>query len=439
VTHAIVDFSWYIPACMSLTLVLAGCALRLSHFRRDGGDVAVRRCPQAVWAGFAVALLLLTGWQCSVLLPSALAAPHWDRFVALLEAADHYNPQPLQGAAAELGKVDGAHPDTLSGMMHHLQAVVDRNPTDARAHLRLAGVAIQTFELRQQQADNAMPLNQVRDAALASEFPGREAMLQWLELAIGDNLANLHVALHHTLLGLQLCPMQGEGYAYLVEVGFLGGMKQTDYEAFVAQALKVRPHDASVLYLAGREAWLKGDVARGVEMTRAAFHRSLAYRTKVIRNYAAILPVDDFVKLFQPGLPELATLYVFYEKQRMPQQQRLAGAIYADHLMNAARQEEGDSAADLWWQASQICRQIAQPQPALQCGEAALRYAPNRLEIRRHLTDCLLDVEQFADAEKHLRWCLNRRPNDATLLKNLELATKGRLRRAAGERAATSR
>jgi hypothetical protein len=78
-----VDFVWYIPACMTVTLILAACALRLSQLAQPQGkrDMAYRYPAPGRWIEMAVAALLVGGWSVHTLIGPGIAAIHWDRYL----------------------------------------------------------------------------------------------------------------------------------------------------------------------------------------------------------------------------------------------------------------------------------------------------------------------------------------------------------------------
>jgi uncharacterized protein HemY len=57
----------------------------------------------------------------------------------------------------------------------------------------------------------------------------------------------------------------------------------------------------------------------------------------------------------------------------------------------------------------------------------ALALEPNDFRIRHALGTLLCGRQQFDEAEQHLRWCIERRPNDEQLKVFLATAVKGRI------------
>jgi hypothetical protein len=73
---------------------------------------------------------------------------------------------------------------------------------------------------------------------------------------------------------------------------------------------------------------------------------------------------------------------------------------------------------------------------ALRCIGMALQCDQGNYDAHYQAAASLLGREMFAEAETHVRWCLQRKPGDQTLAQLLRQAMKGRLdgqRRAAVE------
>ena len=164
VMHSLVDFVWYIPSCMAISLVLAASALRLWQLNRPEAAPAQTRLPG--WAPLvACGLIAMAGiWMVGDRAAALVAAPHWDAY--------------LRFALKPEAKAGHAKPDLP--LIEHLRQVTAWTPGDARAHLALAEACLQHFERVQADSSNAMPLGQIRDAALASRFESRQSLDAWL-------------------------------------------------------------------------------------------------------------------------------------------------------------------------------------------------------------------------------------------------------------------
>ena len=107
-----------------------------------------------------------------------------------------------------------------------------------------------------------------------------------------------------------------------------------------------------------------------------------------------------------------------------------------DTAESEAPAKNNADAANVWVEAVELYNQLHDDAAALRCARNALQCDAGNYNAHYHLGLCLLGQSQFAEAESHLRWCLQRTPNDGTLENNFREAFKGRLdqqRRAAKE------
>jgi thioredoxin-like negative regulator of GroEL len=64
---------------------------------------------------------------------------------------------------------------------------------------------------------------------------------------------------------------------------------------------------------------------------------------------------------------------------------------------------------------------------ALQCARSAIKSDPGNYQARYELALRLMERQQFAEAESHLHWCLQRTPDRQILQAKLKEALRGRL------------
>jgi O-antigen ligase/tetratricopeptide (TPR) repeat protein len=441
VTHAMVDFIWYVPACMAIVAILAACALRVKQLaggkrreqREEGRDVVSARhsllsplfsllSPLLCLAG----LTLIGGWMVVNRVGPAFAQPYWD---------EHQIAQDMPPAASSAvsGKAS-ADAEKYQQSISRLENVVRWQPNHMRAHLALAGAHRQLFETLQLGADNPMSMANIRDAAIQSHFSSREALATWLSRAVGKHWIHLERSLYHTCQALRLCPLEGRGYVYLADLSFLCGADAQAKKTCIQQAVRVRPHEGAILYAAGSEALLAGDTARWLEYAKLAFHSGRRQQCQLIGDLVANtspenLPVliDFLIREFQPDLWALRVLHGTCEKHCPPE--RLLSLIRrrAEQAQIEAAAMHGAWAAPVWLEAQELRSRLGDSAEALACARNAVQCDSGNYEAHCQLASCLLSQRSFAEAESHLRWCLQRTPNDQAIETKLREALKGRL------------
>ncbi len=438
VVHSVFDFVWYLPACMSIAVILAACACRLFQLaaNRPAGYSSSVTAPRAVWlvagaAGIAVAVAMVSTW-----LGPGLAAPHWDRYLTTSLATDSRDPLWLMNR--EQNEQYRSFMETTTSMREQLQHALAHDPDDPRANLRMAAMCLRLFDHLQHSSENAMNLAQIRDAALASQFPSREAQDRWLRLAIGQNRKYLDQALVHTHRALRLCPLQGQGYIYLAELAFLEGKPSRARSQYVGQALKVRPYQGAVLFAAGREAALAGQLPLAVDLWKRAFHQDPDQREAIIALLAPQMPASFFVSQFQPDLRGMHKLFDRYRGLARHDQARVVGDSFVAMLERAARDATGLKAANLWRLAQSVYHYLGNQPQATQCAREALSMAPNNFSLRYRVAMTLCQQQQYEQAYEHLMWCVQRKPDDPTLRRRLR-SVRRQLQRSNSEILSTER
>ena len=417
--HSAFDFVWYVPGCMIAVVISAACACRLWQMTRDqnGRPAAAVRIPRAGWAVATACLVLVGSFLLRHTLAAVMAEPAWNRYLRM-------------SMARSLPEGLSSH-DRLESMARELATVLRWRPDHARAHSRMASVQLRLFDHPKHVPVCPMGLVQVREAALASEFESSDALHDWLSRAFGRRWEHLTVALQHVRQAAALCPLQGEVYLYLAELSFLEGPRSPGKAVYTNQALKVRPFDGAVLFAAGQEAVLEGDLNLALKYWQASFAAGAAHQDRLIRALGGQVPVDFFLKTFQPNLATLKRMAAHYRQLDRPDELRLLWRHYARRTEQVARDLQGNEAAGLWVEAAGAHRAIDDLPQCIRCLRRAVRCDCLHYGARRALGIYLCDSKEYAEARQHLRWCLQRRPQDEQIRRKLEAAVDKQLRLAA--------
>lgn len=409
--HSVGDFVWYIPGCMSLTVILLALACRLHQLTaQEAAEDSVGpsvRLPRWAWIGATAVVLALSLAMVKDRWAPALAGPHWDRYIALsLRAAG----KSVWSSREERIAADSA--GLTERLMEHLDAALARDPDNARANYRMAVVCLRMFDIRQKSGPNAMDLTQIRDAALASNFTSREEQDRWLTAAVGENRRYLDRAAACLRRALRLCPLEGEAYIHLAEMAFLEGLGHAEKHALVEQAELLRPYEGTVLMAVGQEAALEGDLERALHYWKRAFHQDPNSQQRVVDLLAGGVSGIQFFELMEPDLMGLARVYQRYRELNRHDDAAWVGRRYAAALEEQAHGQKGAVAARRWYSASEVYRFLQEPEHAVVCLEHALRATPGDLMLRRTLGFRLLESHRYDEASEQFRWCLRHNPDD---------------------------
>ncbi|HIQ22665.1 MAG TPA: tetratricopeptide repeat protein [Planctomycetes bacterium] len=436
--HSLVDFVWYVPACMAAAVVLAGCACRLAQMsaQRAEPQRGTVTLPRTAWALLTVGVLALGVWMVGDRLGPVMAAGDWRRIQSLMQAAGEAQKEEAPDGWSPWEKGDPEQQRESGRLAVNLVQLLERivrwEPNNPEAHLQLAGAYLQLFDGLQQGSVNRMPLGQVKDAALAARrsFETAEAYRRWLrgwlDRAVGPHHRYLQLALDHARQGLKLCPLRGEGYLYLAELCFLDGASPEAKRAYVDQALAVRPYDGMVLFHAGNEALLEGDLARWHQYWQRCYRSGRIYQRALIDHLVGRLgpgrldaEIDLLLDTFHPDLWALRYAYYRYRRFVGPERLGRLRAAYAQAAEAEAAQLSGPEAARRWVEAMSLYADPDQVQRRIACGRRALRADPNHYDAHYRLAVALIEAGQLEEAEEELRWCWRRRPGDPALERRL--------------------
>lgn len=440
VVHAVVDFSWYIPGLMVVTLLLAACARRLDQLAASGTGVspATEDSLSGVtiprWLGLATAAIAVSCslWAFPQLEQLAKSEPYWFDYLRL--AMPQKGPTPI--AAADVDNSDESEAERIAQFKQRLSALsaaVKINPTQARAQLRLASSYLTAFDHVQQHSEDPMSLSQLRDAALAAQFESHDEMHEWLDRAVGKNLKYLHAAARHAKKAAQLCPLQGQAYLHLAELRFLDDLDPQHGPALLRQALLVRPQSASVQFAVGRQQWLDGQIDEALASWKSAFHQDQSSQEKILALLVGNVQAEIILDQLKPDLAALKHLEARYlnDQQPLPDYPVIARA-YAEALKQELTNPECERPIDQLIAAAAIFNRLQDADEAEACLRHAFQIDRTSFAARKMLGVFLLDQERFAEASEHLNWCVRMSPNDRWLRGLAEQALANSLRGPSG-------
>ncbi len=414
--HSMVDFVWYVPGCMVAVVLFAACACRLRQMCDDRRDDTANRTwiSRAAWLTVSGCLVVIGFSMLNNRLAACKAEPHWH----------HYLRSALSLAW------NGKSPDlqSLELQAEELSRVVELQPDDSRAHCRLASVHLQIFNLPEDPDVLPIDVRQVREAALASRFESASAMQDWLKRAFGERCGHLHQALRHARQAAWLCTLQGHAYLCLAKLSFLDGPNSPAEAAYVDQALKVRPFDGSVLFAAGQEAVLAGDLDRAIALWKASFQAGSLYQDKLLSHLTPQVPASFIFETFQPDERALRCMERLYGKHKRPNELRVVRQRRSQVHENEAKRLEGRLATPHWVEAAKVYATLDDPSARLRCLRNAVSSDASHYQARRALGECLYAVNEYGEAEEHLTWCLRHEPDDKQLRALVESVVDRRLR-----------
>lgn len=416
--QSVADFVWYIPGCMIPLVLQLACACRLYQLEADKqgtlGANRVWHLPRFGVAAATLALLPLTVWMLCEWTPRLLAEPSWSNYRKVVLA--DYTGKDIANNVTGNSESETA---TLQQIMRDLRNAAEKNPNDARIQTRLAVQYGRVFHLLQAESDNALPLSQIRDAAKTGGFETHQEMLEWLSRAFGDNIKYAFAAKKHARRAIDINPLDGRAWLAYSELAFLDDAPAGYDRKCIDQSLRLVPNDASVLYAAGREARVDGDVEKWVEHWKKAFHRDETVQKQIIRQMAewTELPVEIIVKAFEPDIDALDRTVEILGGLGQEQNQRKALEVLAARLIERAETSGNTDRATDWRKAAVAFHRLDKVEQVESCFENAAEAAPTNFRVHFDYGSWLLTQGRPAAATEHLQWCQRMSPHDAQVQK----------------------
>jgi len=416
--HSMVDFVWYIPACATVTVVLAACGLRL--FQLTSKQPTSLPASRQRWFELSAATIIVSGWMLLITAGPAQAAVHWDRYkLALVNRSQLVNQQLSDASRTQNRDLERQQEALTAEMISELTQVVKWDPCFGRGHVRLARRYLEQFELRQKYADNAMSVSQIRDAAIASQFKSPAALREWLERAFGQNANLLYQAHAHALSTARICPLEGKAYLTLADLCFLEGRGRNEIAGFIQQSERVSPYDGDILFEVGKQLLMAGQIEKALKTWARCYRQPGQHRIKVVELLAGRLPAGNFLANFDPDWQTLWHVWGRYQELGQPEDLPLLVEHAEVMTKKKAVETNPNLAAKNFVSLSYMQRQLDQVDDALASLHTAYRLTPHNYSVRYSLGNLLLKAKQYHAAKPHLRWCLARKPGAKSLTKGL--------------------
>ncbi len=340
---------------------------------------------------------------------AVMAAPHWEAHLRIARA----------------NRGTSAMPDDTA--VKHLEQIIAWTPNNARAHIRLAAARLARCEWLPRESRSVLALSHADVADLTAKGATPDELAAWFERVAAVHGNDLGRVQWHARRAVELSPLDGEGYIYLAELSFLADGGRAARSAYVQQAMQVRPFDPSVRLAAGNEAALAGDLNTAMDLWRTVFNAGADEREELVALLVANqVPIELVLERFRPDLYALRVLDAKYG-QALPAD--ALEPLLRNFLIvgeNTAGSLGEEEAAPLWAELAAIQKRLGEPAKALRCLRRAAAGRPNDYPLRLMLATRLCDEREYAEAEMHLKWCLQRHPEDEQLQSTLMVATRRR-------------
>ena len=423
--HSLTDFVWYIPATciMALLLVVVLRRLALGDEPKPSANEKAAGPPLEL----AAAVLCMLIFMGVVLAKPAMASGAWHRYLLAAAAEERRKPSTLYDIA-QTGDLRELELDRslLNRKIEALRQVVQLDPSNSEAHLRLARGYLQLFDARAPERENRMVLGHLQSVAATGGFSSPDQFKEWLSRAVGPDLAYLEAATKHARASVRLCPLQGDGYVCLASTAFVDGRQ---IEPLLTQADRLAPYNGAVLFEIGKQYMGANQIEPAIDYWVRCSRQTGPHRLLVVAAMAGNIPSVDYLDTFQPDWQTLLLVWKrYYQAGHMEQ---------LPPLLQYARQRADEYSpgpeevrqAYVWVWLGHMYEQAGDQAQQLDCLERAMKLDPLKVAVRKNYAIALYQSGKFAECEPHLRWCLARDSTDQNLRKLLHQATSSKYRR----------
>lgn len=457
--HATVDFIWYVPAIVVVTIVLGVVGLRLcTGFRPELGIPF----PRIGWLIGGVGCLLVL-WQVQPGLERRVAGERWwneykntsndlEKSRAVAQEMSEYESDsekdpsavtnsgiaerlPEERESAESAGYSKPATDDdeilkLSARVNLLMKGTKADPQHVDTLHELSLLSLKLFQLRQRISEIPLSEIQIRDAAI-SNFHSTEEMHAWLKKAFGRNIKLLVMSDQMARRALALCPVKGEAYMILLHTNFLRDIDDSSRESLINQALLAGGHDPYVRYFVGECLLTEGRIEGALEQWQHAFHSIAEFRTEICRNLSHHLAVDFVITTFKPSISELDEVLTAYREEGRKSDIEKLLYVISEETTRSFTSESATSLEDADHRSSrphETAKYVSLLMAGHQAAHAFELYDQSenmlRLALKCDETSywphhalglLLLKQERFTEAVEMFEWCYEQNPGDSTV------------------------
>jgi tetratricopeptide (TPR) repeat protein len=243
---------------------------------------------------------------------------------------------------------------------------------------------------------------------LTGGFESKQEVIDWLKVAVGENLKYAIASGKHAKRALELNPLQANAYLQLAETGFLLGHEPGFEKECIAQALKLWPFDGQVLFIAGRDAAAEGDLKKMMALWKAAFHSQPIWQERIIQCVMANVesnPVPLMFDQFDPDIAALKRIAKIVETSGTDRDRVQALTRLVTELVARAKQPKNSDRVDDWLKAGAAFDKLGRPDDVTACLESAYKAEPSSFLVRFEFGVWLHRQRKHREALEHFEWC----------------------------------
>ena len=408
--HSCTDFIWYVPSCMVIVLLAAAsaCVLhRLSLPNLPPTESYLPHVGRMGWGLMLVLVLVGLGWGIQVKWPEVAAEPYYHEY-------------------KRLAKTRQSRDDKYSTKFEitALLKAVQANPHDHVLQLRAGRAHIRIFLLAHE-VDHELRMEEIRQAAISSNYPNRSALNQWLDIpeVMGESRLHLNKAQAAYLRAMRLCPLESRSYVESAKLAWLSLAPTQIEERLMKQALTSRPFEGQIFLEYAHFLNNQGKRSESVAYYQQAYQRDVGCRAAIVADLSPHYPPSFFLDSFDLDLASLVGLRkAFTGTQDVEGYRSVLKSLIQAELAESER-TSGEYSATRIIVASGCYFELGQDELAISTLLKSLRRHSNSYSFRSYLSKLLFDRGRYSEALPHLEWCHRRHPDVKAFTQRIEIAS----------------
>lgn len=408
--HSCTDFIWYVPGCMVIVVLAAAsaCVLyRLSLPKLPVTETHEPRTGRLAWGVMLAFVLVGLGWGIQVKWPEVAAEPYYHEYKRLANS---------RHASDDLASTNYE----ITAILNAAQA----NPHDPVLQQRAARAHIRNFLLAHQ-VDHDLLMEEIRQAAMASDYPNRAALNAWLDIpdVMGENRRHLNRAQAASLRAMRLCPLEPRPYVESAKLAWLSLAPTVVEERLMQQALAARPFDGQVYLEYAHFLNNQGQNTASIPYYQEAYRRDARCRTAIITDLSPHYPPSFFLNTFELDLVTLIQIRKAFSGTHDINGYRSVLQALAQQQLKESERTSGEKSALHIVAAAGCFTELGDDQRAIATMLGAIQRHSNSYHLRSSLAGWLFDHGRYSEALPHLEWCHRRRPEEQVFVKRIEIAS----------------
>ena len=268
-------------------------------------------------------------------------------------------------------------------------------------------------------------MEDIRQAAVSSNYPNRQALNQWLDIpdVMGENRLHLGRAQAAYLRAMRLCPLEPRSYIESAKLAWLSLAPRETEERLMKQALAARPFEGQVYLDYAHFLNNQGKRNESVTYYQQAYQRDVRCRSAIVTDLSSHYPPSFFIENFKMDLDSLMGLRTAFtgSPDREGYQQVLQALIKAE--LAESERTSGEYSATRIVIAAGCYFELGEDELAINTLLKSIRRHSNSYSFRSYLSKLLYDRGRYSEALPHLEWCHRRHPEVQAFTNRIEVAS----------------